>query len=358
MARSNQSIPIISLIFLLCLTASCSHKMSRTATEQNFIFYPPPPDTARIQYLTSINSSEDIAGKPSAFSRFVTGETEPSPVVKPYGIANSKGKVYICDTGIDGLVIIDLDNHSFSYFIPSGKGQLLSPLNCSLDEEGNIYVADGERQQVVIFDREGNFIDAIGEKEKFKPTDVFVSRDLIWVSNAKNNNVIAYGRTDRQIALIVSGSGEGSPGYLYSPVNIFVAQDKLYVSDFGDFKIKIFDLEGNYLTAVGSYGTSPGQFARPKGIAADKESNLYVVDAGFENVQVFNNEGKVLMFFGGPYKGPGDMWLPAKVSVDYNNAAYFKKYVDPVYELDYLIWVTNQFGPDKINVYGSLKLKR
>ena len=63
------------------------------------------------------------------------------------------------------------------------------------------------------------------------------------------------------------------------------------------------------------------------------------------------------MFFGGPYKGPGDMWLPAKVIVDYDNLDYFRQYVDPKFNLKYLIIVSNQYGPDKISVYGAVSPK-
>jgi hypothetical protein len=36
---------------------------------------------------------------------------------------------------------------------------------------------------------------------------------------------------------------------------------------------------------------------------------------------------------------------------------YFQKYVDPAFELKYLILVTNQFGPDKLNIYGRVDPK-
>jgi hypothetical protein len=116
-------------------------------------------------------------------------------------------------------------------------------------------------------------------------------------------------------------------------------------------------LNGEYISAVGSYGAGLAQFVRPKGIALDHEENLYVVDAGFENVQIFNKQGQLLMFFGGPYKGPGDMYLPAKVIIDYHHLRYYEKFVDPAFRLKYLIFVTNQYGPDKITVYGRLETK-
>jgi hypothetical protein len=94
---------------------------------------------------------------------------------------------------------------------------------------------------------------------------------------------------------------------------------------------------------------------RPKGVAVDNKSNLFVVDAAFENVQIFNKDGRILMFFGGPYKKRGDMFLPADVTISYTGLDYFSKYVDDSFILKYLIFVTNQYGPDKVSVYGFVE---
>ena len=98
------------------------------------------------------------------------------------------------------------------------------------------------------------------------------------------------------------------------------------------------------------------RFTRPKGIALDRDSNLYVVDAAFENVQIFNAEGNLLMHFGGSYKGAGAMWLPAAGGESamkifpISNHMWMK-----AFELKYLIYVTNQYGPAKVNVYGFVE---
>ncbi|MCL5991339.1 MAG: hypothetical protein M1419_04480, partial [Bacteroidetes bacterium] len=68
--------------------------------------------------------------------------------------------------------------------------------------------------------------------------------------------------------------------------------------------------------------------------------------------------GQVLMFFGGSYKGEGYMYMPAKVAIDYENLDYFRDYVDPAFDLKFLIFVTNQFGPDKITIYGFVEPKK
>ncbi|MCP4646357.1 MAG: hypothetical protein GY852_01310, partial [bacterium] len=84
---------------------------------------------------------------------------------------------------------------------------------------------------------------------------------------------------------------------------------------------------------------------------------LYVVDAAFENVQLFNAGGDLLMHFGGAYKGAGAMWLPAAVEISYENLSFYEPYVDESFELKYLIYVTNQYGPAKLNVYGRVEEK-
>jgi DNA-binding beta-propeller fold protein YncE len=352
------------VLILMCVVTvyfnSCArllHKPAKVKKVQS-VLYPPPPDTARMQYLTSISGS-DFMGKRTKFATFVMGAEEVSHMVKPYGISLRNGKLYICDPGIGGLEILDLENQKYKNFTPGSTGQMKSPLNCYVDKNDYLYVADPGRHEIVMYDSLGNYTGKIADTGNFKPTDVMTLNNEIWVTNPENHRLNVYDKTTKQlIKYFADQYGVGDDGFLYSPFNICITEDIIYVTDFGDFKIKQYDRNGKFLTAIGSYGTGTGQFVRPKGIAVDKEANLFVVDAGFENTQMFNNKGQLLMYFGGPYKGPGDMWLPAKVIVDYDNAKYFAKYVDPNFDLNYIIVVSNQYGPDKINVYGSITPKK
>jgi DNA-binding beta-propeller fold protein YncE len=344
------------LTFLSVIILSCSKDLSKSSGVSDLVIFPPPPDITRIQYLTSISTSTDIRGKQSSFNRFMFGEEIPKPVIKPYGITVHDSKIYICDTGLGGLCISDLAAKSFDYFTPSGKGQLQLPLNCSVDEKGFLFVADGNRRQIVVFDSEGKYVSEFGETgESFKPTDVYVFRDKIFVVSVKDQRVFVYDKNSYRLITDFPAMEPGDDGYLYQPTNLFADQKCVYVSDMGDNKIKVYSHEGTYLRSVGGYGNYAGQLMRPKGVAVDEKSNLYVVDAAFENVQIFDQEGKILMFFGGPYKKKGDMWLPADVTISYTGLDYFSKYVDKSFNLKYLIFVTNQYGPDKISVYGFVE---
>jgi DNA-binding beta-propeller fold protein YncE len=349
-------IKALLILIAAALVLSCSRTIYPVTSPDNLVIYPAPPDTARIQFLTRISSSHDVTGGRKTFAKSMLGEDKNISINKPYGVAVHAGKILICDTFIHGIVIIDMIKNKFEQFIPKGKGELKVPVNCYVDSIGNLYIADSERKQIVIFDAKGKYLNSFGESDNFKPTDVFVRNNKIWVSNISGHQIHVYSNDSRP-ALLNSfpKANTVTDRNLYSPTNLYVTDNKVYVTDFGDFKIKIFTHDGEFIRSIGSYGNGIGQFVRPKGIAVDRDSNLFVVDAGFENTQVFSKEGKLLMFFGGNYKGPGDMWLPAKVTLDYDNLEYFQKFVDPSFKLKYVIFVTNQFGPDKLSIYGAVE---
>ncbi len=337
------------------ITLFCSPKL-KTNTKEAAI-YPTAPDKPRIQYLTSFSTSHDIEKPPSFLKKFVAGEELPKPIIKPYGIFVKGTKMYVCDLDLKGLEIIDLKEQTFQYFIPKGLGQLKLPINCFMDSLNYLYVADANRRQVVVFNEKLEYVTEIGGKEDFKPTDVFVAEKKIWISDIKNAAVDVYRQDSSYQYLYSLPNSDQEDGIMRQPTNLYVTKDKVYVSDFGDFRIKMYDHKGTFISSVGSYGRGVGQFTRPKGVAIDRNENLYVVDAAFENIQIFNKEGKILMFFGGSTKEPGGMWLPAKVNISYDNLELFQRYVDKKFNLLYLIFVTNNFGPHKINVYGRIDVK-
>lgn len=352
------SLLILALLFAI-FTESCFRKTIKPQYLENPVIFPAPPDTARIQFLTKISNSGDVTGYRTAFAKFLVGTRETVLTFgKPYGAVLHDGKLYVCDNSLKGLEIIDFTKRTFEYFIPTGKGQLKSALNCDIDSSGYLYIADPERKQIVIFDNNRKYFNCFGDTGTFKPTDVVAYSHKLWVANLKGNEINVFEDQYPYTKLYSIGDSiPENPGYLRQPTNIEVTDDRIYVTNMGSNDVKVFDLTGNYIMTVGSTGKYPGQFIRPKGNAVDKQGNIYVVDASFHNVQIFNSKGEILMFFGGTYTGPGYMWLPSTVTIDYENLGLFKDYVDPSYRLKYLIIVVNQYGPDLINIYGYIEPK-
>ena len=183
----------IFFIALLLFFISCSPRIYNKSVKETIV-YPSLPDTARIQYLTSISNSEDIVHKQSAFARSVVGESKVLPIIKPYGVFMRNGKLYICDIAIGGLEIIDLEKRTFNYFIPQGQNQLKLPLNCFVDTNDQLYVADITLQRIVVFDSLGKHITSFGKKENLKPSDVYVYKNKIYVADSGNNRINVYNK--------------------------------------------------------------------------------------------------------------------------------------------------------------------
>ncbi len=342
--------------------AACGGKQAEPVAPSVVRLFPPPPDTARIQFLTRISTRSDVVGEhsPNLFQRIVGEQRDDVErlIVKPYGIALHQGTIYVCDGVLPGLEVIDLEAPDFRYVKPTGMGRLPKPINCFTDGQGRLYVTDVGRGEVVVFGDSLAYLGVVGGDSLRRPGDVFVSEERIWITDVRSARVRVYdGSTWEHLYSFpsVAPTDADAPERLIAPANLFVTDDRVYVSDMYAAKVQVYTHDGDYVGSVGSYGLQLGQFYRPKGIAVDRDGILYVADAGFDNVQMFNPEGQLLMAFGGHYEQPGDMMLPAKVVLDYDNLEYFQQYVDPRFDLKYLILVTNQYGPDKINVYGFVE---
>jgi hypothetical protein len=69
-------------------------------------------------------------------------------------------------------------------------------------------------------------------------------------------------------------------------------------------------------------------------------------------VKIYNEQAQLLLFFGLPGNAPGTMNLPATVVLDYDNVDLFRKYAVQGANIEFLVLVSNQYGPNKISVYG------
>lgn len=340
-------------LILLLLASGCALNPKITRENTGPIFYPAPPDDPRIQFLAAFSSSADFEGSGSAFRKFIIGEEKSQkPIVKPYGVAVYDNKIYLCDTVNNAIDILDFHRRKFEYFNPKGRLQLVEPINLAFDLNGNMYIADSGLGQVVILDREGNFLGSIGKKGELKPTGVLINSQNIYVCDLKTHSVQAFDLRSRQYLFSLPRENASEEAKLFSPTNIAAdAEGNIYVSDTGAFRVQKYSPSGEFLRSIGAQGDSLGQFARPKGIAVDKNGRIYCVDAAFENVQVFNKQAKLLFFFGSP-QTPASLVLPAGIAIDYSLKDYFSGLVSPDFEVEHLVLVTSQYGDRKLSVFG------
>ncbi len=359
-AGMNIKTYISATLFVLFALQSCTFWSLTNKNEvEELQLFPAPPAEPRVQFLTSFSTSSDIK-EFNTLDQFLFGSNLlalETAIEKPFGATIHHGKIYICDSMLPGLIIIDLQAGTFEPFHPTGRGLLRKPINVVVDTDGMIYVSDTERSQIVVFTPDLHFSHTLSNGSQ-KPLDMAIMGDSLFVVDYEDRNLEIWSIKRRKFLSDFPPQNNSRPDSirLFVPYAVDISETgHIYVTDYGQFRIQEYDTDGTYIKTYGGIGRSLGKFARPKGLAVDHEGNVFVVDTAFENVQIFNSESQLLMFFGGPYKQPGDLYLPAQVTINYDHNSYFEDIVIPGFDLDYIILVTSQYGPDKLNIYGLLK---
>ncbi len=341
------------IIFTLMLSLSVN---SATDLGQQPLFYPSAPETPRIQFLKTINGESFVNTNTSPYgNRFPgygsgNGERETNPIGQPHGIAASKGQILICDAALKQVMVFDLAQNKVGVI----KG-LKRPAGIAVDRDGTRYVTDTGFNKILVYDSNNQYLKAYGDTRLIKPLAVSISGDELLYSDMKANQIVRLNKNTGEELGRVSKPGEAT-GKIYAPTALALdSQRNIYITDTLNGRVSKFASDGKFLDTIGQMGTNLGNFARPKGIAIDHDGRIYVVDGIFENIQIFNNQKQLLLFFGDVGNVRGGVNMPAQIMIDYDNVEYFQKYVAKDHEIEYLIYVTNTTGENKVNVYGFLK---
>jgi DNA-binding beta-propeller fold protein YncE len=359
---SFRKMVILTAICAFCLLSGCKSSNIRQQ-EAKPVFFPAPPEIPRLQFLKSFSSSEDLGPvKTSAFEKFIVGEPEKAEgIIIPYGVAIYQGKLYVCDVGKRMVEVLDLKNRTFGYLTKDRR--LMNPVNIFIDDDGTKYVTDPTAGLVFVFDQNNEITAMLGKELKINPIDVVVRGSLCYVTDFTSNLVIVLDKiTGREITRLgrknpVKKEEEPLTGLADGEFSLIsnLALDRegnIYVTDKTGARITEFDRSGMFTRTIGNLGDNIDEFIRPKGIAIDNQDRIWVVDAGSEVAKIYNQQAQLLLFFGLPGNEPGMMNLPVKIVLDYNNIEYFKQYAATGANLEFLVIVTNQYGLNKVSVYG------
>jgi DNA-binding beta-propeller fold protein YncE len=291
------------------------------------LVWPGPPADAKIRFIRSVRSSRDIGTRSNWFTnviRSISGEEDNvEQMARPYGVYAHGDRLYVADPGLSLVHFFDFSERRYIQIRSAKDRALESPVGVAVDGDGQIFITDSVLRRVFTFNKYGKYTGEIASSDLFeRPTGIALHNDRIYVVDTQGHRVKVFSHDSGRL-LFQFGKNGLKNGEFHYPTHIFASADgHLYITDSLNFRVQIFDCDGNFLSVFGRLGDALGDFSKPKGIATDSDGNIYVADSQFDNVQIFDQSGRLLLIFGGSGSEKGRMSLPAGVFIDTNDRIY------------------------------------
>ena len=207
--------------------------------------------------------------------------------------------------------MVTFGSGNYKYQVVDGffKRPLLWPFaeaaDVAVDREDNVYVLNrGPYAPVMIFDKQGNFLDGWGKLgyDFVVPHGITVGPDgSVFTSDTGDHTVRRWTKEGKLLLTIgtpLMKAPEQSGQPFNRPTHLTVASnDDFYASDgYGNSHIHCFDPNGNHKFSWGGLGGGPGQFDTIHSVFVDPEDGdkVYAADRWNNRVQFFTPQGQFL----------------------------------------------------------------
>ena len=218
---------------------------------------------------------------------------DPGQFYRPQGIAaDRKGNYFVADTENGRVEKFDPTGAFLSSFSTGNEGETTNPFGIAVDKAGNIFVTDLLNQNLKKFTSNGEFLKAwLGPDRGFYgPRDVAAGpNDQLYIVDQGRSRVVRFD-PESEISWVWGEHGTGD-GQFDDPSGIHVSGRFVFVTDTGNGRVQVFDLQGNYISqwAVPQW---ENDVSHHPDAAFDEETKRVYVSSGKSNqVFVFNIDG-------------------------------------------------------------------
>jgi len=305
------------------------------------IVWPNPPAVARIRYQAfyaaqKLSQVETAPTKKEKWMDRLAG-TQPQAestkvlfqLAEPYGMAvDSKNNLYVADQKVGAIFIFNTETREATLIKNKVEAHFARIIGLAMDDGDRLFVSDPGLRHVLVFDANHKAEDVITDG-MVEPGPLAIDREnrLLYVSDVELDQVLVYDADSFKLLRKIGTTGRKheltTPGDFAKPSGIAVdAEGNLYVCDTLNDRVEVFDADGKFISTYGKNGDGPGYFARPKGVAIDGDGHIWVADGVQDRVQVFNNEWQRLISFGGHGLLPGQFQGLVGITIDKNNRVF------------------------------------
>lgn len=305
------------------------------------IVWPNPPAIARIKFQSwyaAEKMSQVQEGTNTKKAKWMdrlagTQSQEEQKVLwqlnEPYGVAiDSKGNLYIADQKVGAIFIFNTETRDLDMIKNKAHAHFVRIIGLAMDDGDRLFVTDPGLRHVLVFDSTHKATEVITEG-LVDPGSVAIDREnrLLYVSDVQLDQVLVYDADSLKLLRKIGTTGHHhelmTPGDFARPTGLAVDHEgNLYVCDTLNNRIEIFDADGKFVNTFGKNGDGPGYFGRPKGVAIDGDDNIWVTDGMQDRVQVFNQQFQLLISFGGHGLLPGMFQGLTGITIDKNNRVF------------------------------------
>jgi tripartite motif-containing protein 71 len=228
----------------------------------------------------------------------------PGQLDRAHDVAFTNRAIYVADTWNYRIQVFDLDGNFITEWgsFGSGNGQFDGPKALAIHRDV-VYVADSGNNRVQAFDSRGAFLFAFGTAGSAlgqfnMPSGIAVNASGVYVADSGNHRVQVFDHAGT--ALDAYGALGTSPRDLNTPMGLASASDNgymdIYIADSLNHRVVRWDKTSSNIPILGSVTAPDGHLTQPMGIAHSERipERLFVADFGNNRIQVFSLEGDFL----------------------------------------------------------------
>ena len=193
------------------------------------------------------------------------------------------------------------------------------------DSRDRVYVFQRKDPPVMIFDREGNFLDSWGSRVITDPHGICIHDDIVYLTDRADSVALKFTLEGKPLQIlgdrgVHSDTGGERPGDLVpraaGPFNyptelVPSPSGDLYVSDgYRNARVHRFSDDGRLISSWGEPGKEgPNQFHLPHSVLVDEEGTVFVCDRENNRIQIFSADGQFREMW-------SDLRRPLDISMD------------------------------------------